>query len=154
MPFELVIFFLRTLSCIFFSGMNHRLGSIIPLQFLCAFIFIFQSNLIQTFKVSNGLLEMHNDAFLKSPAHHTCLDYPWLEESSAHSVSKLEKNVWCWFFFAKMLKHPSENSHLWAQLFTSLKADLHQDINGGFAFSRCLNRTFPWRKCSVKAFVS
>ena len=26
---------------------------------------------------------------------------------------------------------------------TSLKVDLHQDINGGFAFSRCLNGTFP-----------
>ena len=38
--------------------------------------------------------------------------------------------------------------------FTSLKADLRQDLNGGFAFSRCLNGTFPWRKCSVKALVS
>ena len=32
---------------------------------------------------------------------------------------------------------------LWAQSFTSLKADLCQDINGGFAFSRCLNGIFP-----------
>ena len=30
-----------------------------------------------------------------------------------------------------------------AQSFTSLKADLHQDINGGLAFSRCLNGIFP-----------
>ena len=30
---------------------------------------------------------------------------------------------------------------IWAQSFTSLKADLHQDINRGFAFSRCLNET-------------
>ena len=30
-----------------------------------------------------------------------------------------------------------------AQSFTSLKADLRQDINGGFTFSRCLNGTFP-----------
>ena len=30
-----------------------------------------------------------------------------------------------------------------AQLFTSFKADLCQDINGGFAFGRCLNGTFP-----------
>ena len=29
-----------------------------------------------------------------------------------------------------------------AQSFTSLKADLCQDISGGFAFSRCLNGTF------------
>ena len=29
-----------------------------------------------------------------------------------------------------------------AQSFTSLKADLCQDINRGFAFSRCLNGTF------------
>ena len=26
----------------------------------------------------------------------------------------------------------------WAQSFTSLKADIRQDIDGGFAFSRCL----------------
>ena len=32
---------------------------------------------------------------------------------------------------------------LWAQLFTSLKVDLYQDINRSFAFSRCLNGTFP-----------
>ena len=37
--------------------------------------------------------------------------------------------------------------------FTRLMADLRQDINGGFAFSRCLNGTYPWRKCSVKALV-
>ena len=32
----------------------------------------------------------------------------------------------------------------WAQLFTSLKADLHQDIKGGFTLSSrwCLNGTF------------
>ena len=30
-----------------------------------------------------------------------------------------------------------------AQLFTSLKADLCQDMNGGFAYSRCHNGTFP-----------
>ena len=41
-----------------------------------------------------------------------------------------------------------------AQSFTSLKADLCQDINGGFAFSRCLNEKFSWRKCSVKGLVS
>ena len=29
------------------------------------------------------------------------------------------------------------------QSFTSLKADVHQDLNGGFAFCRCLNGTFP-----------
>ena len=38
------------------------------------------------------------------------------------------------------------------QSFTSLKADLCQDINGGLAFSKYLNGTFPWRKCSVKWF--
>ena len=32
---------------------------------------------------------------------------------------------------------------LWGQSFISLKADLRQDINRGFAFSRCLNETFP-----------
>ena len=30
-----------------------------------------------------------------------------------------------------------------AQFFTSLKEDLCQDINRGFAFSKCLNGTFP-----------
>ena len=30
-----------------------------------------------------------------------------------------------------------------AQSFTSLKADVRQDIKGGSAFSRCLNGTFP-----------
>ena len=35
-------------------------------------------------------------------------------------------------------------NHSRPQSFTSLKADLCQDINGGFAFSRwCLNGTFP-----------
>ena len=34
-----------------------------------------------------------------------------------------------------------------------MKADLSQDINGGFAFSRCLNGTFPWRKYSIKALL-
>ena len=29
------------------------------------------------------------------------------------------------------------------QSFTSLKEDIRQDINGRFAFSRCLNGTFP-----------
>ena len=30
-----------------------------------------------------------------------------------------------------------------AQSFISLMADVRQDMNGGFAFSRCLNGTFP-----------
>ena len=34
-------------------------------------------------------------------------------------------------------------SSYWAQSFTSLKADLCQDINRGSAFSRCFNGTFP-----------
>ena len=46
------------------------------------------------------------------------------------------------------------NAKLRAQLFTSLNADLRQDINGVFAFSRCITGTFPWRKCSVKALVT
>ena len=32
--------------------------------------------------------------------------------------------------------------------------DRSQDINGGFAFSTCLNGTFPWRKCSLKVLAS
>ena len=38
-----------------------------------------------------------------------------------------------------------------AQSFTYYKIDLYQDINRGFALIRCLNGTFPWSKCSVKA---
>ena len=40
-----------------------------------------------------------------------------------------------------------------AQSFTSLMADLRQDINRVPSFSRCLNGTFPWRNCSVKTLV-
>ena len=40
------------------------------------------------------------------------------------------------------------------QSFTSLKADIHQDIKGGFAFNLWLNATFPWRKGSINALVS
>ena len=64
-------------------------------------------------------------------------------------------------FWWRKLFHNNNNRHinlfrtttLRTQSFTSLKADLRQDINGGFALSRCLNGTFPWRKCSVKALV-
>ena len=38
-----------------------------------------------------------------------------------------------------------------AQSFTSLMAEVCQNINRGVAFSRCLNGKFPCRKCSVKA---
>ena len=44
----------------------------------------------------------------------------------------------------------AEDATIWAQSFTSLNADLCQDINGSFALSRCLNGTLPWRKCSFK----
>ena len=40
-----------------------------------------------------------------------------------------------------------------SQSFTSLMADLRQDTNRGFAFSRCLNGIFPSRNCSVKTLV-
>ena len=40
------------------------------------------------------------------------------------------------------------------QSFTSLMADLHQDINRVSSFSRCLNGTFPWRNCSIKTLVN
>ena len=35
----------------------------------------------------------------------------------------------------------AEDATIWAQSFTSLNADLCQDINGSFALSRCLNGT-------------
>ena len=40
-------------------------------------------------------------------------------------------------------KQGSEVSIYRAQLFTSLKADLRQDMNRVSSFSRCLNGTFP-----------
>ena len=46
------------------------------------------------------------------------------------------------------------SKHLGPQSFTSLKADLRQDIHGGFALSRCLNGIFPLRQCSVNDLVS
>ena len=48
----------------------------------------------------------------------------------------------------------ADHAKLRAQSFTTLKEDLRQEINCGFAFSRCLNGTFPWRKGSSKALVS
>ena len=51
----------------------------------------------------------------------------------APSSGELEKNL-------KTVKCSRQG----ARSFTSLKADLRQDINGGFAFSRFLNGTFPW----------
>ena len=50
----------------------------------------------------------------------------------------------------KMIFCLNSNYLLRVQSFTSLKADLRQDINGGFAISIWLNGTFPWGKCSVK----
>ena len=40
-----------------------------------------------------------------------------------------------------------------AQSFTSLMADLCQDIKRVSSFSRCLNGTFPWSKCSIKTLL-
>ena len=36
-----------------------------------------------------------------------------------------------------------------SQWFTSLMAELRQDIKRVSSFSRCLNEIFPWRNCSV-----
>ena len=40
-------------------------------------------------------------------------------------------------------KAAARSLELRSQSFTSLMADLRQDINGVFSFSRCLNGTFP-----------
>ena len=40
-----------------------------------------------------------------------------------------------------------------AQSFTSLMADLRQELNRLSSFNRCLNVKFPWRNCSIKTFV-
>ena len=44
------------------------------------------------------------------------------------------------FFFIWQMFH---SINLGAQSFTSLKADIRQDINGGFVFSRCINEIYP-----------
>ena len=41
-----------------------------------------------------------------------------------------------------------------AQSFTSLKADLHQDINGGFVFRRCHFGIFPLTQKRRFVFVT
>ena len=46
-------------------------------------------------------------------------------------------------FVDSMIQTRKDLVILGAQLFTSLKADLSQDIKGGFALIRCLNGTFP-----------
>ena len=74
--------------------------------------------------------------------------------AAVHSGLKIEEKVQ-FFFLIKYISFQTKSVFkLWAQSYTSLMADLCQDMNGGFAFSRCLNGTFTWRKCSSKALVS
>ena len=53
---------------------------------------------------------------------------------------------WTWRMAEAIRENQTESyfptNIFWVQLFTSLKADLCQDINGVFAFSRTVNRTF------------
>ena len=46
-------------------------------------------------------------------------------------------------YFTDMPIRCAKNNTIRSQSFTSLMADLRQDINCGFAFSRCINGTFP-----------
>ena len=66
---------------------------------------------------------------------------------SIHQTLTHKKCNKCEFRFETTdeLQDHMNKSHgkLGAQSFTSLNADLRQDINGGFAFSRCFNGTFP-----------
>ena len=55
------------------------------------------------------------------------------------TISEFFKCVW-FLFLSKILFETLE-----AQSFTSLKTDMLLLINIGFAFSRCLNGTIPWR---------
>ena len=77
----------------------------------------------------------------------------WLN-SLRHSVQNCPDEGERLPLFKKACVYTKQGGQFRAQSFTSLKSDLHQDINGGFAFSRSLNRTFPWRTCSVKALVN
>ena len=55
--------------------------------------------------------------------------------------------------FATVAMASGPNYTVRAQSFTSLMADLHQDIKRVSSFSRCLNGIFPRRNCSVKTLV-
>ena len=52
-----------------------------------------------------------------------------------------------------MLIYSNSYSPFRLQSFTSLMADLGQDISKVSSFSRCLNGTFPWRNWSVKTLI-
>ena len=53
-----------------------------------------------------------------------------MEKQNKKSLRKLKKNK-----LIILINDSLQNEIFRAQSFTSLKADLHQDINGGFAFS-------------------
>ena len=71
-----------------------------------------------------------------------------LRDNYAQQVS-----IWNFFRELEILQYIARYD-IGPKSFTSLKADLSQVINRGFAFNRCLNGTFLWRKCSIKALVS
>ena len=60
--------------------------------------------------------------------------------------------VQCWIE-GNIFYNLHSSTYVRIQSFTSLKADLRQYINRGFAFSRFLHGTFPWRNCSVKTLI-
>ena len=68
-----------------------------------------------------------------------------LRDNYAQQVS-----IWNFFRELEILQYIARYD-IGPKSFTSLKADLSQEINGGFAFSR--NGTFPL-KCYIKALVS
>ena len=82
--------------------------------------------------------------------------HTWLALSHNFNPNLISRIEWKFFKRQYIWVWKSINlfQRLRAQSFTSLTADIRQDINRGFTFSRCLNGTFPWRKCSVKALVS
>ena len=81
----------------------------------------------------------------------------WVE--SYKYLSQRWRNHFYMWALGTYLHHDQSCPHLynlswqWVQSFTSLMADLRQDINRVSSFIRCLSWIFPWRNCSVKTLV-
>ena len=58
-------------------------------------------------------------------------------------VQKIQLDLHCLLFWQPHERSHEQNLTIGAQSFTSLKADLHQDIIRVSSFSRCLNGIFP-----------
>ena len=106
-------------------------------------------------RMNNGYL---NGKSFKKPLSQN----PWKKHYMCALIYRHKQKFLKWFSSRVCLKKNfgshsgmgyESSSCLGAQLFTSLMADLHQDINCVSSFSGCLNGTFPWRNSSIKTLV-